>query len=417
MTRTKWLFFIACLTHLTMQSMIYDNRFWPLYPQRFLTYQACPYARWYWSVRGVFIGADSCFLDDEQGEDEGELFELFGKYDELVLNRALLASGKIAESLLRPDLQTLEALPWNLNGKMSLRGCAVESEGYITPHFSLGGSLFVGHMQSHANGILASKLTQILGPGDLQELRTADAAMHRALLLDAPCWSTLAFGDIDIYAKGRFCRDYWYKMHHFDASFRLGLYLPSGERGSLFNPVSLPIGGNGHLGVYGQFDVNILLNDLLSTGFLLQGIKRLPRTSSQRMPLLTEPTNYGAIIAPARVDPGLTFVFNPYVQIGGLREGLGAFLGYNLVHHSKDTWCVSDEILADLKPNLELLEQRSIWGSDHFTAGIWYDFGYDCEKVWYKPVISVIVEIPWEGPVTRMVPKAHSISLRIESQL
>ena len=417
MTRTKWLLFVGCLAHLTIQSMIYDNRFWPLYPERFLTYQACPYANWYWSVRGVFIGADRGFLDEEAGDDEGELFEIFGTYDELTLNQALIDSGRTSDSILRPDFRSLEKIPWNYTGKMSLRGCAVESEGYIFPFFSLGGSLFVGHMQSHANGFLDAKITNVFGPGDLQELRKANADIHRALGLDAPCWSTLAFGDIDIYAKGRFCRDYWLKMHHFDASFRLGLYLPSGEQSLLSNPVSVPVGGNGHLGIYGQFDVNILLNDLLSTGFLLQGIKRLPRTSTQRMPIQNEPTNYGAIIAPAHVNPGLTFVFNPYVQIGGLREGLGAFVGYNLVHHSQDTWCVSDEVMACFKPNLELLQKRSGWGSDHFTAGIWYDFGYACEKVWYKPVISVIVEIPWEGPVTHMVPKAHSVSLRIESQL
>lgn len=408
---------VSCFLQLSLQGMIYDNRFWPLYPERFLTYQACPYATWYWSARGVFIGADRGFLSEELGEDEGGLFEIFGKYDEIVLNRALVESGVIAESLLRPDFETLGEIPWDFNGKMSLRGCAIESEGYILPFLSIGGSLFVGHMQSHKNGFLTHKIIQMLGPGDLQELRTADAAIHQALQVDPPCWSTLAFGDIDLYFKGRFFRDYWYKMHHFDIAFRLGFYLPSGERGSRYNPVSLPIGGNGHFGIYGQCDVNIVLNDLLSTGFLLQGIKRLPRTSTQRMPVLTEPTNYGVLLAPARVDPGLTLVFNPYVQIGGLRNGLGAFFGYNLVHHSQDTWCVSDEILTTKKPNLKLLEQRSKWGSDHFTAGLWYDFGYDCEKVWHKPVISVMVEIPWQGPVTHMVPKAHSVSLRIESQL
>lgn len=415
--RIKLLVFMGICINATMHSMIYDNRFWPLYPERFLTYQACPYARWYWSARGVFIGADSSFLDIEQGDTEGELFDIFGAYDELVINRALLESGAISESLIRPDLETLDGIPWNFDGKMSLRGCALESEGYITPHFSIGGSIFVGHMQSHAKGRIAFKTRQSLGQGDVQELLATNAELQAALQLDPPCWSTLAFGDIEIYFKGRFFRDYWLKMHHFDVSFSLGLYLPSGERASLYNPVSLSVGGDGSLGIYGRFDVNILLNDLLSTGFLLQGIKRLPRTATHRMPALTEPTNYGAIIAPARVNPGLTFVFNPYVQIGGLREGLGAFVGYNLIHHGKDTWCACEEVLAEFKPNLQLLEKRSSWGSDHFTAGIWYDFGYDCEKVWYKPVISVIVEIPWEGPVTRMVPKAHSISLRIESQL
>ena len=49
-----------------------------------------------------------------------------------------------------------------------------------------------------------------------------------------------------------------------------------------------------------------------------------------------EPSLYGAVKGSLQVDPGWTFVFNPYVTFEGLREGFGAKAQYTLISHLRD---------------------------------------------------------------------------------
>jgi hypothetical protein len=287
---------------------------------------------------------------------------------------------------------------------------------YLNHYISMGGSLYVGDRQAHAHQLFINE-TLKLSPADITELRASNLALQRLLNLVPLCEHAAVFGDTDLFIKGRVTADYWCKIHHLDVGLRFGTWLPSGTQASFTDPVSLPIGGNGHLGFYGQLDGMFLLNDTISAGFSLNVSKRLPKTATHRLPLLTEPTNYGALIACATVSPGVTVAFNPYVQIGGIREGLGLMAGYFLVHHTTDYWSVSDEINKQYSPNLKILEGGSSWGSDHFSVAAWYDFGFEKPDATSAPIVSLIVDIPWKGPVTERVTKAHAISLRIESRL
>lgn len=398
----------------TMHCMIYDNRFWPLYPERFLLYQAHPCSRWYAGARGIFLGADDSYILDQ--DDADALFLVYGAYDEAIIDRALQKAGLTTGSLLSPTQQQLTSIKWNTPGKMSLRGCALETEIYLFDYMSIGGSLFVGNMLSHVTATLAEQ-SQEGGPGNRIALIAANARMLALLGLADPCYSSVVFGDIDLYCKGRVTADYWYTINHLDVSGRFGLYIPSGTRTNLWSPVSFPVGGNGHLGVYGQIDGMFRLKELMSVGFSLQLSKRLGRTFMQRLPALTEPTNYGALVLPAHTDPGITIAFNPYIQVGGIRGGLGLMGGYYLVYHAQDTVTVSDALYVAYAPNTGLVDERSAWGSDHFSAAVWYDFGYESDRSWSKPLISLTLDIPWKGPVTKLVPKSHAISLRIEFEL
>ncbi len=397
-----------------LRCMIYDNRFWPLYPERFLSYQAHPCSGWYAGARGIFLGADEAYLKDE--EEATTLFAPYGTYDEVIIDRALQRAGITTGSLLSPTEQQLSSVIWSVPGKMSLRGCAIETEVYLFEAMSIGGSCFVGNMLSHANATLLPE-SAYGGPGDRISLIDANTRMLALLGLTDPCFSSVVFGDIDLYCKGRVTADYWYTIHHLDVSGRFGLYIPSGTRRQLYSPVSFPVGGDGRLGVYGQLDGMFRLKELLTVGFSLQLSKRLARTLMERVPLLTEPTNYGALVVPVRTDPGMTIAFNPYIQVGGIRGGLGLFGGYYLVYHAQDRVTVSSEVWNTYHPNLTLVEERSVWGSDHFSAAVWYDFGYESDSSWSKPLISLTLDIPWKGAVTQLVPKSHAISLRIEFEL
>jgi len=420
MMRFRWIFIVSIVMHsMTTYAMIFDNQYWPLFPEKFLSTQTLPDARFYWDLRGVLLGADAAYINDEDdpvGSDEAVTFsQIFGDYDEQEIDRALQLSGRTTSSLLPPGLMNTK-LPWLIPGKSSLRGLAFEFELFPHKNFGIGGSIFAGHMHAETNSIFINQ-NGFFSPNEVVELRTANAAMREALGVTPGIAHKGVFGDMDLYLHGRIRRYYWHTIHRFEVGLRFGTLIPTAARTSIINPVGLTIGGDGHLGLYGQLDTELLLKDLMTVGFSLQVIKRLAKTAIHRMPVETEPTNYGALVGSARVNPGVTLAFYPYVQVGGLRDGLGLIGAYYLVWHATDHWSIPACANLPAKPNTCLLEKRSKWGSDHFSVGAFYDFGFEREACWHTPIISLTIDIPWHGPVTQMVPKSHGISLRIESRI
>jgi len=408
-----WLF-ISVVTMSSLKGMLYDNRFWPIYPEPFLSRQAYPATSWFLGMRGIFVGADHCYTQDDS---EKDLFSITGIYDELTIDTALQKIGIIPQSLIRPDLQSLGTITWASPGKISLRGGTLETQIYLCDWFSWGGSLFVGEEESHQQSILSPTVRGTVSLADAEELIAVNTQLLELLNINPFSYRGVVFGDIDLHLGFHARARYWFKIHELDAEFRFGIYAPSSQPWSVANPAALPIGGDGHTGIYGQSNMYLLLNDDISAGWALQVCKRLPRTALHRMPLLTEPILYGSLVGCARVNPGLTVAFNPYVQYGGLRQGFGLALGYYLVHHAQDTWTANQLPNPALQPNIKLLQDNSTWGSDHFSISAFYDFGYEREGACHAPLISLTVDIPWKGPVTYQVTKAHTISLRIELRL
>ena len=57
---------------------------------------------------------------------------------------------------------------------------------------------------------------------------------------------------------------------------------------------------------------------------MLEVIKRIPRTTIARMPMVaSEPYIFGPIIGEAHINPGATLGFSPYFVLENLRGGLG----------------------------------------------------------------------------------------------
>lgn len=134
------------------------------------------------------------------------------------------------------------------------------------------------------------------------------------------------------------------------------------------------------------------------------------------MPVDCEPANYGAIVGPLSVNPGWTFVFNPYVSVEGLREGFGLKAQYTLVSHLRDRF--SDARSADeqerLPSKLGRIQELSSWGMEHVTIGAFYDFGLVKESPCLYPKISAYWDIPVNWLVSKRSAKTSSVSLMFE---
>ena len=122
------------------------------------------------------------------------------------------------------------------------------------------------------------------------------------------------------------------------------------------------------------------------------------------------------VVGPLEVDPGWTFVFNPYASFEGLREGFGLKAQYTLVSHLKDSFCDkrSDEEKKRIRTVLEPVRERSSWGMEYVTLGAFYDFGKvkDCPCIY--PKISAYWDIPVTWLVAKRASKTNCVSLMVE---
>ncbi len=171
------------------------------------------------------------------------------------------------------------------------------------------------------------------------ELDDIRRQMNELLGLQSPNANQIGMGDFLMYVRCGREWEYIYKFRHIQAAVRLGAMLPSGVCADVNSPASVPFGGNGHYGIFGAADGELELKEDWKLGALVWVGKRFARTCLHRMPVGKEPAIFGPIVGPARVSPGVYFVFSPYASFENLRDGLGMRVRYTLVLHDEDSWC------------------------------------------------------------------------------
>ena len=253
-----------------------------------------------------------------------------------------------------------------------------------------------------------------LPPGDQAYLFTVKQEMNQLLGLSPALYNHTGMGDTDLYFRVGSCWDYVLKCRSIHAAFKVGVLVPTATATPLTNPAAIPLGGEKHWGMYLGIENEVELKADLFLGWMFRASKRFKKTRCAHMPVLDEPSLYGAVTGPLQVDPGWTFVFNPYVTFEGLREGFGAKAQYTLVSHLRDQFCDlrSPEDRAKVPTKLGPVHERSSWGSEYVTIGAFYDFGKTCGCVY--PKISAYWDIPVNWLVSKRASKTNSVSLMFE---
>lgn len=354
-------------------------------------------------------------FDDEKTR----LFEINGSYDQATIDKALQTSGRTHESLLRSDLSNaLTSIPWFMRGRLEIYGIGFRAEEMITDCFGIGTVLYYAHGRSRMEMVRNKETTRgsILGEGDERELCLLNEEMHQLLGVTPPLWSTTVFGDVDLYLIGKKIYDYAYKCKHIELSLKLGTLMPAAPQRNVNNPASIPLGGNRHWGLYGWAEGYFLLKEDLSCGLFLQVSKRFSRTQCMRIPSLTEPTIYGAIVGPFKVNPGVTIGFSPYATFERVREGLGFGLAYTLVAHREDSLTNLASLPPHITVNETLAERRSQWKSEYVTLRAFYDCAFECEMQGRGalPVVSFLWDIPVNWIIAQGSYKTHGVSFIVE---
>jgi len=398
-----------------LNSMVYDNRYFPLYLKPFVRK---PCASIHNQIQPIFMRADSA-----QGELESmSIADIDGKYDLIQIIDSMLKAGLLKENPLRSDLQGIATLPFKREGRIDGQGLAFFYEQPILSNLAVGTSFLFMHVDSLVDFCIDKDCLEI-GNGDRKYLFKLNGELNNILGVTSPIYNRVVFGDTDLYFRWAYHIPYFLKFRSIDIGVKFGTIIPTSPRTPYDNPAAIPLGGQRHWGFYMDLENQYEVREDWFIRLMFRAIKRLPATARERMPLLLEPSNYGAIKGQEYVNPGWSFVFNPSIRFDGIRDGFGITALYTLVSHLKNNIkdlsnnSLKAGLMIDLqntnniKPNLEPVEYRSSWGMEYVTVGAYYDFAKLIENPKTQTIFSFYWDIPVEWLVSKRSVRTNAISM------
>ena len=408
-TKTMYLgFFIAAFVSHLAQAMVYDNRFIPLFqrPQLIIDDSHSEFA-----VEWFMTTANNSLNNNQQNIG---LPEIFGLFDQVQLANAIAATGK--PNPLPSEFQVLTRLPWEVSGKRQAQGISFVWNQMLYEWVSIGFSWLFMRVDSRDEFRLdvANIESRIaLKPGDAILLESTLHKMFREINIQDGNTAQLGFGDIDTYIRVGNRWDYTMRFRSIDAGIRFGGLFPTGVTRELNRPESIPFGGNGHWGVYSAVDAMFELKEDWKTGLLFRVNKRFAKTREHRMPVEKEPSIFGAVVGPARVNPGFTFILSPYFLLENLRKGLILGLNFTMTWHQRDRWC-DQRCDKSVPVMLEQVRERSSWRSEYFTINVLYDFGKVKANRDFNPIITFRWDVPSTLFIAGGINRAQRITLGLD---
>ena len=326
--KNKLIYLVFLLMSTPLKAMVFDNRYLPLLLKPHTRIWDAPS----WN-RGqpFFMFADRGFSETERLN----IPDIDGPYDLMRVIDGLVALG--IDNPARSDIRLRERLPWTRKGRLDAQGIAFVFEQALGCYFSIGFNTLFAHVTARHDFLLRGQ-EELAPAGEREYLYELKERVHRILATSPALFSKTGMGDSDLYIRLGNRWEYTCKFRRIDAVLRAGVLIPTADQTPLNNPAAVPLGGQKHWGAYIGYEGEFEFKEDLIGGLQLRASKRFKRTSIRRMPLGDEPYQYGALTGPLEVDPGWTFVFNPYCSFEGLREGFGLKAQYTVVAHLKDSF-------------------------------------------------------------------------------
>ncbi len=390
-----------------IHSMIFDNRYMPLYLKPYIDRPCFPYHS---RIQPFLMHAERAFGDLE----ETRIPEVDGKYNLVNISDSLQDTGALDANPFRSDLQGLSNIPFGRDGKLDSQGIAFYFVSPLWRNLMIGIDFLFMHVTSRHEFFTDSTGVSV-GLGDRNYLSGLREQLNQDLGVSAPLFSKTGFGDVDFFVKCNYVWPYMLKFRAINAELKLGAYAPTASSLNINNPAAVPFGGNDHWGVYVNLENQYEVRESMFASLMFRAIKRLKKTSNIRMPVHNEPLGYGASVGLFEVDPGWTFVFNPMISLEGVREGLGFTVLYTLVAHLQDK--ISDCRLDKSVPvQLDSVMQKSSWGIQYVSIGAFYDLDKYNECACRLPRFSLYWDIPvdWLGEISKRSLKTQSVSFSFD---
>lgn len=413
----RWLFsfriFIGLIGGIFFYQSLYamteDNRIFPEYPHN----ETRTWQRSSWAFFDSMLMAGHHAFDEDEDNMIG-ILNIWGGYDQNKIADAIVAIGLPDPFDLFPTLARFrnQNINWIMDSKIQTQGAAFQWDQHIWRNLWMGGSFFFMHLYSRSAFDLSPIFVRDFSISIDDQLRLDELRrlMNTQLGINAAVFNTTGFSDIDFYLRVGNIWEYLCKFKRIDAGIKFGAMFPTGLQRVIKNPASFPFGGDGHWGVYSALDAEFELKEDWKAGIHVRVNKRFARTKEERMPVVggqqilqeiprdqipvSEQQLWGAVVGPARVNPGLTFIFAPYARLENIREGFGLQLSYIITHHMKDSW--RDERLVQIPAvNLIANRERSQWTSEFVTVEAFFD----CTQILGSYRAVPIVSFKWDVPI------------------
>ncbi len=387
--------------------MVYDNRYMPLLQRSYITCAERPS-----HVRGALFAmtASDAF---GTGDEPIGIPNIYGPFDLGVLAKSM----GIAHIPMTPPLSDLQdqKIPFRIDGRLQTQGIAFGYQQQVFDLLSLGCTWFVMRSTSRQEFFPDRENMNFSGTQSNELLDEALRQAFSALGFNQGYAHQVGSSDFDLFARLGKRWDYALKCRSIDAGFRFGLLAPTGVTRCPTIPASIPFGGDGFWGMYGQLEAECEVKEDFKVGAFVRLNKRFTKTHTVRIPVTQEPSIFGAVQGQAQINPGVTFIASPYVSIEGLRAGLGLRVDYTLIKHQQDRW--TDARPSACRPvpiNLCQVQAFTPWGSDYASVTAFYDFGKVKEQRSFEPILFFTWDIPVSLFVAERSVKTNRIMLGVE---
>lgn len=403
-SRLRLLFLLSFVISMSVQAMVYDNRYFPLYGRPCRRTLCKPSS--FFADAMIMTAGHAVKGDDEESTIPG----IFGEFDQRSLAQALVLLGK---PNLIPDFQG--DLIWKIRGKIQAEGLAFQWNQQISDYFSCGGSWFFMHVISRQLFKPGEAIAQF-DPQVIEMLDETRREMLELIDITSTKWNKTGPSDIDFYIRFGNIWDYPRKFRRIDAGVKFGVMIPTGVVRDIANPASVPFGGDGAWGIYVSADGEFEAKEDWSLGVLARISQRFGETKTRRFQVAQEKQEqqmFGALVGPLGKEEGFSYAFAPYLRIEDLREGLGFLVGYTIAGHTTDLFNDKRTVKVPFS-SIKELDNKSKWTQEYMTANLYYDFSKIKNANNFKPTISLMWDFPVHYLIAHNVPKMNRVCLGIE---
>jgi hypothetical protein len=378
----------------------------------------------------------------KRGGSSGGIPELWGSYS--LSDVALschhfygLAVDPIQGGLTGAEINALNNKPvtYNITGKVKAQGLTLAYDRDLKfKGLSVGAWLPIAHISTTSGfGLFVDGFTNANNPppagvdkslvaNKLDQIRRD---LHERMGFKGDAWDATGIGDLDLHVRWNYFIDHRWMMRSIDSYIQVGILCPTGLKTSLNEPLSVPLGSNGHWGMYFDALSEFELKQDWKLGFLLSALYQFKNSKNMRLPLGKEPAIYTPLTGKVEVDPGITFKISPYFTLENLTDGVNFQFRYTYLKHTADSWQDkrSDTAIRsyldqsgssvglsadDRAKNIAHKEWLSRWSFHVASFQVTYDSKQAMKNWMWSPNFYAVYDFPIGG---NGVAKVHQVSL------
>lgn len=380
-----------------------DNRFIPLLSTPYIVPE---HKNAYIASAVHFASATSAYNTADR---QCALPEFYGTLDLGVLSRAW---AKVSGSNpLRSYFQD-KSIPCFVDGKVKMQGISCATSYPLVPEISVGGSVLCTRVHTEFSFML-DNLKFAATDSIYDELDQQRRLLFDRMGIKQESSTRVGLQEAEIHIAFGSMWERMFKMRSFSLNGIIGLTFPPTLHTETAAPATIMQGSEKLWGMYLATDNRFVLKEDLWIQVYLQVSKRFSKVVDRRLPVLNEPTPFGAAVGQVHFDPGITVLFCPSFVVGRLRGGLGVTVSYTLTYHQQDHF-TDRRVEKHVPVTLEQMQKTSGWGSDYVSVQVFYDASGDQFDDPAIPIVKFKWDIPTDFFVAKRVAKTHHVMVGVD---